>query len=379
LLALKIIPMAKSVAKKTSKSILTPASFSFFKSYINNASPVGFESWGQRLWIDYLKPYVDTHFVDPYGTAVGVINPSHPFKVVIEAHADEISWFVNYITADGLLYLKRNGGVDHQTAPASRVIIHGKKGPVKAVFGWPAIHTRLGSPEQKEPTPRTDNLWLDCGARSKKEVAALGIHIGAVVTYQDGFDELANGNYIGRAFDNRIGGFMIAEVARLLKENKKQLPFGLYVVNAVQEEIGLRGAEMIARRIKPDIAIITDVTHDTTTPLINKVIEGDVATGKGPSLCYAPAVHNKLLALVEEVAAKKKIPVQWRAQSRSTGTDTDSFAYSNDGCPSVLISIPLRYMHTTVEMLHRDDIESTIRLMYETLLTLSPKTNLRYL
>jgi putative aminopeptidase FrvX len=379
LLALKIIPMAKSVAKKTSKSILTPASFSFFKSYINNASPVGFESWGQRLWIDYLKPYVDTHFVDPYGTAVGVINPSHPFKVVIEAHADEISWFVNYITADGLLYLKRNGGVDHQTAPASRVIIHGKKGPVKAVFGWPAIHTRLGSPEQKEPTPRTDNLWLDCGARSKKEVAALGIHIGAVVTYQDGFDELANGNYIGRAFDNRIGGFMIAEVARLLKENKKQLPFGLYVVNAVQEEIGLRGAEMIARRIKPDIAIITDVTHDTTTPLINKAIEGDVATGKGPSLCYAPAVHNKLLTLVEEVAAKKKIPVQWRAQSRSTGTDTDSFAYSNDGCPSVLISIPLRYMHTTVEMLHRDDIESTIRLMYETLLTLSPKTNLRYL
>jgi putative aminopeptidase FrvX len=379
LLALKIIPMAKSVAKKTSKSILTPASFSFFKSYINNASPVGFESWGQRLWIDYLKPYVDTHFVDPYGTAVGVINPSHPFKVVIEAHADEISWFVNYITADGLLYLKRNGGVDHQTAPASRVVIHGKKGPVKAVFGWPAIHTRLGSPEQKEPTPRTDNLWLDCGARSKKEVAALGIHIGAVVTYQDGFDELANGNYIGRAFDNRIGGFMIAEVARLLKENKKQLPFGLYVVNAVQEEIGLRGAEMIARRIKPDIAIITDVTHDTTTPLINKAIEGDVATGKGPSLCYAPAVHNKLLALVEDVAAKKKIPVQWRAQSRSTGTDTDSFAYSNDGCPSVLISIPLRYMHTTVEMLHRDDIESTIRLMYETLLTLSPKTNLRYL
>ena len=379
MLALKIIPMAKSVAKKTSKSILTPASFSFFKSYINNASPVGFESWGQRLWIDYLKPYVDTHFVDPYGTAVGVINPSHPFKVVIEAHADEISWFVNYITADGLLYLKRNGGVDHQTAPASRVIIHGKKGPVKAVFGWPAIHTRIGSPEQKEPTPRTDNLWLDCGARSKKEVAALGIHIGAVVTYQDGFDELANGNYIGRAFDNRIGGFMIAEVARLLKENKKQLPFGLYVVNAVQEEIGLRGAEMIARRIKPDIAIITDVTHDTTTPLINKAIEGDVATGKGPSLCYAPAVHNKLLTLVEEVAAKKKIPVQWRAQSRSTGTDTDSFAYSNDGCPSVLISIPLRYMHTTVEMLHRDDIESTIRLMYETLLTLSPKTNLRYL
>lgn len=367
--------MAKAVAKK--KGIITSESYQFLKSYINNASPVGFETWGQKLWVEYIRPFTDTQYVDPYGTAVGVVNPDAPFKVVIEAHADEISWFVNYITSEGLLYLKRNGGVDHQTAPASRVTIHGKKGPVKAVFGWPAIHTRLSA--EKETQPRTDNLWLDCGARSKKEVEALGIHIGAVVTYQDGFDELANGNYIGRAFDNRIGGFMIAEVARLIKENKKKLPFGLYVVNAVQEEIGLRGAEMIARRIKPDIAIVTDVTHDTTTPLINKQVEGDVSTGKGPSLSYAPAVHNKLLSFVEKIAADKKIPVQWRALSRSTGTDTDSFAYSNDGCPSVLISIPLRYMHTTVEMLHRDDIENTIRLMYETLLSLSPKTNLRYM
>ena len=372
--------MAKQArtSNKKSKPVITDQSFEFLRHYINNASPVGFESWGQKLWIEYIKPYVNEHFVDPYGTAVGVVNPGHAFKVVIEAHADEISWFVNYITADGLLYLKRNGGVDHQTAPASRVIIHGKKGPVKAVFGWPAIHTRLGA-DSKETQPRTDNLWLDTGARNRKEVEELGIHVGAVVTYQDGFDELANGNYIGRAFDNRIGGFMIAEVARLLHENKKKLPFGLYVVNAVQEEIGLRGAEMIARRIKPNIAIVTDVTHDTTTPLINKNIEGEVQCGKGPSLSYAPAVHNKLLGIVEKVAADNKIPVQLRALSRSTGTDTDSFAYANDGCPSVLISIPLRYMHTTVEMLHRDDIENTIRLMYETLLTLTPKTNLSYL
>ena len=251
---------AAKTKAKAKKKIITDHSFQFLKNYINNASPVGFETWGQKLWLEYLKPYIDTHYVDPYGTAVGIINPDNKFKVVIEAHADEISWFVNYITAEGLIYLKRNGGVDHQTAPASRVFIHGKKGPVKAVFGWPAIHTRFGGSDSKETQPKTDNLWLDCGARNRKEVEALGIHIGAVVTYQDGFDELANGNYVGRAFDNRVGGFMIAEVARLLKENKKKLPFGLYIVNAVQEEIGLRGAEMIARRIKPDIAIITDVT-----------------------------------------------------------------------------------------------------------------------
>lgn len=367
--------MAKAV--KRTKSVLTDNSVNFFRNYINTPSPVGFEYTGQKLWIDYVSPNVDEVFTDPYGTAVGVINPQNPFKVVIEAHVDEISWFVNYITNEGLMYLKRNGGVDHQIAPGQRVFIHGKNGPVKAVFGWPAIHTRISN-QDKEPVAKVENLFLDCGARNKKEIEDLGIHVGAVVTYQDGFDELAYDYYIGRAFDNRIGGFMIAEVARLLKENKKKLPFGLYVVNAVQEEIGLRGAEMIARRIKPSVAIITDVTHDTTTPMINKTIEGDTSCGKGPSLSYGPAVHNKLLQFVQDVAEKNDIPVQLRAVSRSTGTDTDSFAYANDGCPSVLISIPLRYMHTTVEMLHRSDIEQTIRLMYETLLSLTPKTKMSY-
>src|ERR1700694_2277571 len=243
--------MAKAAAKRTSS--LSDRSLDFFRNYINTPSPVGFEYTGQRLWLDYIKPFTVQTFTDPYGTAVAVVNPNHAFKVVIEAHVDEISWFVNYITNEGLIYLKRTGGVNHQTAPAQRVLIHGKKGPVKAVFGWPAIHTRLGNAD-KEPVAKVENLFLDCGARNKKEIEDLGIHVGAVVTYQDGFDELAYDYFIGRAFDNRIGGIMIAEGARMLRENKKKLPFGLYVVNAVQEEIGLRGAEMIARRIKPNVA-----------------------------------------------------------------------------------------------------------------------------
>ncbi|MBC8034526.1 MAG: M42 family metallopeptidase [Chitinophagaceae bacterium] len=371
--------MAKQAKQEVAApGIFTDKSMHFFRNYINNPSPVGFESSGQKLWMEYLKPYVDSFITDPYGSAVGIINGKAPFKVVIEAHADEISWFVNYVTPEGLMYLKRNGGVDHQIAPAQRVFIHGKKGPVKAVFGWPAIHTRLGNPDAKEQQPRVDNLFLDCGARSKKELEDLGVHIGAVVTYADGFDELANDYYIGRAMDNRAGGFMIAEVARLLKENKKKLPYCLYVVNAVQEEIGLRGAEMIARRLKPDVAIITDVTHDTTTPMVNKITEGEISCSKGPSLAYGPAIHNKLLHFVEDIATQKEIPVQWRALSRSTGTDTDSFAYANDGCPSVLISLPLRYMHTTVEMIHKGDIENTVKLIYETLLSITPDTNLSY-
>lgn len=352
-------------------------SIDFLKNYINTPSPVGAEYKGQKAWMGYLNKYVDSIFTDPYGTAVGVVNPDQKFKVVIEAHADEISWFVNYVNAEGLIYLKRNGGVDNQIAPSQRVTIHGKKGPVKAVFGWPAIHTRAGK-EDRDYKTKVENLFLDCGARNAKEVEKLGVHIGAVVTYNDSFDELSYNNFVGRAFDNRIGGFMIAQVARLLKTNKKKLPYTLYVVNAVQEEIGLRGAEMIARRIRPDVAIITDVTHDSTTPMINKLIEGDCACGKGPALVYGPAVHNKLLAHIEAAAVKNKIPYQLRTVSRSTGTDTDSFAYANDGCPSALISIPLRYMHTTVEMLNRKDVEQTIRLMYESLCSLTPKTNLSY-
>jgi putative aminopeptidase FrvX len=370
--------MAKATrAVRSKNTILPPASFDFLKKYLNTPSPVGFESGGQKIWIEYLKPYIDSYFTDAYGTAVGVINPEAKFRVVIEAHADEISWFVNYVNPEGLMYLKRNGGVDHQVAPGQRVIIHGTKGPVKAVFGWPAIHTRIG-PDAKEVNPKVENLFLDCGARNRKDIETLGIHPGSVVTYQDGFDELAYDSLIARAFDNRIGGFMIAEVARLLKQNKKKLPYGLYIVNAVQEEVGLRGAEMIARKIKADVAIITDVTHDTATPMVNKLVEGDITCGKGPSLAFGPSVHNLLLSFVRDTAVNKNIPVQLRAVSRSTGTDTDSFAYANEGCPSVLISIPLRYMHTTVEMLNRKDIEQTIQLIYETLLALTPKTNFNY-
>ena len=295
--------------------------------------------------------------------------------MVIEAHADEISWFVHYITDDGFIYLRRNGGSDHQIAPSKRVNIHTEKGIVKAVFGWPAIHTRKG----KEETPKTDNIFLDCGCESKKEVEKLGVHVGCVITYEDEFMILNKKNYVGRALDNRMGGFVIAEVARLLKENKIKLPFGLYITNAVQEEIGLRGAQMIAERIQPDVAIITDVCHDTSTPMIKKIVEGDLKNGKGPVLSYGPAVQNNLLKLLIDTAEKNKIPFQRLAASRSTGTDTDAFAYSGKGVASALISMPLRYMHTTVEMCAKNDIENVIKLIYESLQNIKDGQDFRYI
>lgn len=366
---------ASGKSAKANKSLLNAASMEFMERYLNNASPTGFESSGQKLWLDYVKPYVDTYMVDPYGTTVGIINPDAKYKVVIEAHADEISWFVHYITKEGFIYVRRNGGSDHIIAPSKRVNIHTDNGIVKAVFGWPAIHVRNG---KTEVTPSLDNIFLDCGCNSKEEVEKLGVHVGCVITFEDEFMLLNQRNFCGRALDNRMGGFIIAEVARLLKENKVKLPFGLYVTNSVQEEVGLRGAEMIVERIKPDLAICTDVTHDTQTPMMNKIQNGDIACGSGPVLCYGPAVHNNLLKHIVKTAQDEKLPFQRIAASRATGTDTDAFAYGAAGVPSALISLPLRYMHTTVETVHRDDVENVIRLIYASVKGLKAGADMRY-
>ena len=355
--------------------ILDAKSKKFLKEYIDNASPTGYEWKGQKIWMNYLKPFVDEFLTDTYGTAVGIINPKAKFRVVVEAHSDEISWYVNYITDNGLIYVIRNGGSDHQIAPSKWVNIHTDKGIVKGVFGWPAIHTR--KPGKEEP-PKLENIFIDIGAKNKKEVESMGVHVGCVITYPDEFETINKNKFVCRAIDNRMGGFMIAQVARLISENKIDLPFGLYITNSVQEEVGLRGAEMIAKNIKPNVAIVTDVCHDTTTPMINQKEQGSIELGKGPVISYAPAVHNKLRNNIIEIAKSKKIPFQRLASSRYTGTDTDAFAYSNGGVASALISLPLRYMHTTVEMVHKKDVENVIMLLYETIVSIDPNYNFNY-
>jgi putative aminopeptidase FrvX len=350
-------------------------SMQFLENYLNTASPTGYESAGQNVWMEYIKPYVDEIRTDIYGTCYGVINPKAEYKVVIEAHSDEISWYVNYIGDDGLIYVVRNGGSDHMIAPSKRVNIHSKKGIVKGVFGWPAIHTRSGG---KEESPKVETIWIDCGAESKKEVEDLGIHVGCVITYPDEFMVLNDTYFVCRAIDNRIGGFMIAEVARMLNEQKIKLDFGLYITNSVQEEVGLRGAEMISQTIKPNVAIVTDVTHDTTTPMIDKKKEGEQKCGLGPVIAYAPAVQNNLRDLIIDTAESNKIPFQRAACSRLTGTDTDAFAYSNGGVASSLISLPLRYMHTTVEMVHKEDVANVIQLIFESLKKIKKNHNFSY-
>jgi putative aminopeptidase FrvX len=349
----------------------------FLYSYLNSNSPTGFEVEGQKIWLDYVRQFTDSYITDTYGSAAAIINPDAKYKVVIEAHCDEISWFVNYISKEGYIHVIRNGGSDYVIAPSKRALIHGEKGMLPAVFGWPAIHVR----EKREEGGKMDveTVVLDCGAGSDEEAKKMGVEIGSVVTFDDDLMELNKKYLVGRALDNRIGGFMIAEVARMIKENGVKLPFALYVTNAVQEEIGLRGAEMMAHRIKPDLAIVTDVCHDTTSPGYNKIKQGDQKAGKGPVLSFAPAVHNNVLKMLFDVAKKKKIPYQRSALSRFSGTDTDAFAYSNEGVASALISLPIKYMHTTVEMADMKDIDNVIKLMYEFLVQMPDGHDFSYI
>jgi putative aminopeptidase FrvX len=346
----------------------------FLEKYLNTQSPTGWEMAGQEVWIDYIQDYVDKVQTDAYGNAVGVkyTGQSSKYKVVIEAHADEIGWNISHIDEKGYISVVRNGGSDEMVAPGQRVNILGKKGNVRGVFGWIAIH------ERDKETPEVKNLYVDVGASSKKEVEKMGIHVGATMTYDAPFEKMGD-YYLCRALDNRIGGYMVANVARKLEENDIELPFDLYIVNAVQEEVGLHGAEMIANSIQPDVAIITDVTHDSHSPMYNARLCGDVSCGNGPTLYYGPDIQRNLLDQVLGVAKKNKIKYQLGTYNGNSGTDTSAFFKSSGGIPSCLISLPLKYMHTSVEMVMKKDVKNTTNLIYHSLLEMSPKDDYRYI
>jgi putative aminopeptidase FrvX len=348
----------------------------FLEKYLNSNSPTGFEYelGGQKVWMDYISKFVDKVEIDNYGTAYGIMgNMDSDFKVVIEAHADEISWFVNYIDSKGYIRVIRNGGSDTTIAPSMRVTLWGENGPIDGIFGHPAIHIH-----DRKTSADLDSIFIDVGASSKEDVDKLGIKVGTVITFKDNFMKLGEDYYTGRALDNRIGGVMIAEVARRLKEKGKELPFKLYIVNSVQEEIGLRGAEMIAQTIKPNVAIVTDVCHETSSPCYTPSKQGEHIAGNGGVITRAPAVHNILRKLILDTGDNKKIPYQLAASSRATGTDTDAFAFSNGGVPSALISLPLKYMHTTCETVHKEDVKNVIKLIYQTLLNIEENHNFKY-
>lgn len=329
-------------------------SLEFLKLLVNTPSPVGHEVRGQRVWLDYVKQFADETFSDAYGNCVAVLNKGGAPRLMLAAHADEIAMAVNYIDDDGFVYVRRLGGVHAAITRAQRVVIHTRNGPVKGVVGSVAPH--LTKDDKEEKPPKMHELFIDIGARNGKEAAKL-VQIGDPVTLTDEFEPLRNGLAVGRAFDNRIGTFAVAEALRLLAPQKSRLKAEVCAVSNVQEEVGLLGARQIAYALKPDVALVVDVTHATDYPTVNKQQHGNIKLGKGPTVTHGGANHPEVVARIEAVAKAKKIPLQHEAVSSTSGTDADAIFWTRGGIPSALISLPNRYMHSPVEMINLNDLE----------------------
>lgn len=334
----------------------------FLFALLETPSPTGFEMPGQRVWADQLRAHASEVACDAYGSTWARLDGKSPRTVMLAAHADEIGFMIKTIQPDGFLRLDRIGGSDVATARGRRLLIAGDKGPVAGIIGNTAIHLRRDSGGD-EKAPQVHELWVDVGASSAKEVAAMGLRVGHPAVYQDGPAELAHRRLVGRALDNRIGGYIIAQVLKRIARSRKKPAFTLLCLNAVQEEIGGHGAMMATYRHNPDACICLDVTHATDTPGIDPNKHGAVKLGGGPTLTHGTANHPLVVKRLMEVAAKAKIPVQHEASSRFTGTDTDKIYSMREGVPSALVSLPLRCMHSVVETAHLDDVERTIDLL----------------
>lgn len=329
-------------------------SLSFLKTLVNTPSPVGHEARGQRVWLDYAKKFADETFSDTYGNCVAVLNKGGSPRIMLAGHADEIGLVVNFINEEGFIYVRKLGGVDAAITKAQRVVIHTRSGPVKGVVGNVAPH--LMRDEKDSKVPKIHDLFIDIGARDRKETQGL-VRIGDPITLVDEFEVLRNDLVVARAFDNRIGTFAVIEALRLLTGHKTKLHPEICAVSNVQEEVGLFGARQIAYSLKPDIALVVDVTHATDYPTVNKPQHGDVKIGSGPTLTHGGCNHPEVVDRIEKVAKQKKIPLQHEAMSATSGTDTDGIFWTRGGIPSALISLPNRYMHSPVELVSLKDLE----------------------
>jgi len=344
---------------------------SFLEDLLITPSPTGYESEGQKVWKNYVSKYADKTESDAYGSATAKIQINNDVStVMLEAHADEIGMVVQHISEKGFVTLNKLGGSDSTIARAKMVYIHNKKGRVTGVVGNTAIHLqdkKNGGGKQ----PSWKDIYVDIGVSSREEALEL-VQIGDPVTFTDEVEYLNDDIITGRALDNRIGGFVIAQVMKNLKKKKKNLKVNVIALNSVQEEVGGFGARMMSYRHMPDVALVTDVTHATDTPGINQKEHGQVQLGKGPTVQHGGANHPSVVKLIERVAEGKKIDLQHEATSIRTGTDTDSIFYQRTGIPSALISLPLRYMHSPVETASVEDIKALIKLMTETVLAMEP-------
>ena len=331
----------------------------FLEDLIVTPSPSGFETGAQRVWASYVKHCCDEFSSDAYGNAFASLGPaSKKPHIVLAGHIDELGFMVSHISDEGFLFVQGIGGIDRALFRGQRVRVHGRKGSIPGVTGSLAIH--LQDADDRKKVPELHEMYVDIGAGSRSE-AEKHVRVGDAITYADGFDRLENNRVAARGCDNRIGVWSAGEALRRLA--KKPPACRVTAVSTVQEENGLYGATMAAYALKPDVALVVDVTHGTDIPNSSKPKHGDVRLGRGPVVSFGSSNHPLVVQRLLDVAATEKIPVQCEANPRRTGTDADAFFLQRGGIPTAAIGLPNRYMHSPVEVIDLGDLEAIARLL----------------
>ncbi len=333
-------------------------SFEFLKSLIEVPSPSGFEQPAQELIRNYMGRYAEEVRTDVHGNVIAALNPGAPLRIMLAGHCDEIGFMVTHVDDKGFIYFGAIGGVDQSLVPAQRVRIHTKRGAVLGVVGKKAIH--LLEPEERQKIVPLKKLWIDIGARSKREATRL-VEPGDPITFAVGLERLQKNAVAGRGFDDKIGSFVVAETVRLLTDAK--LKVAVYAVSTVQEELGLRGARTSAFSIDPHAGIAVDVGFATDYPTSEKSTEGDVTLGKGPILNKGANINRVLGDMLVKAARKRKIPYQMTGAPLATGSDANAIQITRAGVAAALVSVPNRYMHTPAEIVSLDDAENASKLL----------------
>lgn len=346
----------------------------FLVEYLETDSPSTYEIEAQNVMIKEIGHLADEIITDNYGNVAFKIKGTsdNPYKVVIDAHCDEIGWVVKRINDDGLLFVTKNGGTDNIITPGQEVKVftnkmeNGKHFKVKGFFGWIPIHLKDFDKTEKI---KIDDLYVDVGASSKEDVEKMGIEIGNFVVMNREPKFMNDDILVSKSLDDKIGGFIFSEVVKNLIENGIKLPYDLYIVNSVQEEVGLYGSKMITETIKPDVAICFDVSFDTSSPGIDKNKHGDFKLGEGIIFRKGKDVNHKLFELMKKVSKENEIPFKV-CVGGAGGTNTFGYYISNGGVVTSTVSIPLRYMHNPNEMINLSDVEKAINFFDKLLLNI---------
>jgi len=342
-------------------------------------SPSGQEGRLREALVAHAREFgADVIETDVNGNLYVGIQPKGKPRVMLSGHMDEIALMISYIEDNGYLRFRPVGGFDQCVLPGTRVMISTRHGDVPGVVGKEAIHfigRDRAAEACKEAISKWENMWIDIGVSSRKEAERL-VSAGDCAVIDWGYGRLAGHRRVARAFDNRIGAFVVAEVLRYLKEARLSFSAAVYAVGTVQEEIGIRGAVTSSYRLEPDIAIAVDVGFATDYPEAKVKVVGKVELGKGPILHRGPNIHPLVEDRLEETARRLKIPVQVTASPGPTGTDANPIQLSRGGVATALVSLPLRYMHTPAEVLDLTDVDAAIRLIAETVATFTPRDDL---